>query len=164
MIHKWSILENNSNRGWCLGWCFFLLMFGLIHHNWFFAFWIFLDVFGIAVFTRTSVWFGDLIHCQRPKRRGPVHAEHYVPRQEGDIGPWAIWVWLWTESSCYFWFFFSFGGVKMSKVSPFFEVNDLEPTRVFFCLELQQLILHSSPVKNVHPPIPMDKWVPFQLH
>lgn len=52
----------------------------------------------------------------------------------------------------------------MSKVSPFFEVNDLEPTRVFFCLELQQLILHSSPVKNVHPPIPMDKWVPFQLH
>ena len=137
----------------------FLLMFGLIHHNRFFAFWIFLALLcsqkHMCDLATSSIANGQSVEvlCMRSTTFRARKATLGHGQYGSDCGP---------RVHVSFRFFFSFGGVKMSKVSIFFWSKWSWADPSFFALE-QQLILRSSP-KNVHPAIPMDKWVPFQLH
>ena len=149
------------------GLMFFLLMFGLMFFCW---------CLGWST-TIGSLLFGSFWHCCVHKNICVIWRPHPLPTAKASRScacgalrsapgrrHWAMGNMGLTvdpEFMLVFVFFF-FWGVKMSKVSIFFWSKWSWADPSFFALE-QQLILRSSP-KNVHPAIPMDKWVPFQLH
>ena len=154
MIHKWSILENNSNRGWCLGWCFFVDV------------WVdppqlvlcFLDLFGCfwhcCVHKNICViWRPHPLPTAKASRSCACGALRSAPgRRHWAMSNMGLTV---DREFMLLLVLFSFGGVKMSKVSPFFEVNDLEPTRVFFAWSCSSL---SSIVHPSRTFIPQSRW------